>query len=121
MVSSAELVFLTVTSYLRVTQAACGPGSSPLVVFAVVGASSDVTVTVLEVFGANVTEAARSEWPFTVTLSTIVRFSPWTAWNVQETLVGMSPSEAQEDALPATMLPTVPAGQSGPEKPAAVK
>jgi hypothetical protein len=111
--SSAALVFATVTLYLTVRHAAIGPGASPLVVVAVVGASSDTTVTVLDVAGVNVEVLTSDEWPFTVTVSVIDAFSPWTASKVQDPLVLIVPSDAQLDALPETIVwPVSPAEQA---------
>jgi hypothetical protein len=67
MVSSAALVFCTVAVYLSVAQAWVmldGAG----VVFAELGASPDVTVTVLDVVGVN-DVWDKSPWPYTVTVS----------------------------------------------------
>src|SRR3989442_1096511 len=76
--SSNPPVFATSTLYLTVTQAWV-LATQPLVIVAELGASVDVTVTVLESVGAKVTVLTRSEWPYTVTLSVTDASSPSTA------------------------------------------
>src|SRR5258708_10648948 len=77
-VSSAPLLLCTSTLYLTVAQALVVV-TNPLVIVAVLGASSDVTVTLLDKVGPKCAVAARSEWPLTVTVSVTEAFSPWSA------------------------------------------
>ena len=72
------LVFFTSTLYLTVAQALVVV-TNPLVIVAELGASSDLTVTVLDEVGPKCAVLTRSEWPFTVTASVTVASSPWTA------------------------------------------
>jgi hypothetical protein len=70
-------VFLTVASNRAVTQAATGAASTPLFVFAVLGASEDVTVTEFDWVLLNVDVLLSDEWPDALATSVNpVRFSP---------------------------------------------
>ena len=83
-------------------------------VVAVLGASSDVTVTWLELAGPN--DPAELPWPVTLTMFFTVAFSPWVTVKVHDpglpdTLPpGMS--SAVQVVFAAGMLPVV--GQAGP-------
>jgi hypothetical protein len=121
-VSSAALVFVTVALNLRVTQAATGPGARPLFVFAVLGASEDITLTVLDESGPKVAVVLRDEWPVTVAVSVTDKFSPWATVKVHDAVVplamvpGVAALQVVLDTVP--MFPTVE--QAGPVKLAAV-
>jgi len=93
--------------------------SKPLVTVAVLGASVDVTVTLLDELGPNVELALRDEWPDAVTVSVTVASSPCTAVKVH---VPVAPDAiAAGGQLTLVAVPAVPAAQAGPVNPLAVK
>src|SRR6185503_10902885 len=69
---------------LAATQAVTGGSvpSTPLLVVAVLGASVDVTVTLLDCVFVNVDVLLRDEWPDALTISVTDAFSPTAAVNV---------------------------------------
>jgi hypothetical protein len=115
--SSCPLVFVTVASYLSVTQAALGPGSNPLLVDAVLAASEEVTVTLFDatpVKPPKVTLGLRDEWPQAVTVSITVAFSPWTAVKVHVPVPpGATGAGGQVVLVTVSLVPRLPAGQAG--------
>jgi hypothetical protein len=121
--SSAELVFFTATLYLTVAQAA-SVATKPFVVVAVLGASDDVTVTLLEPC-ENVELVLRVEWPYAVTVSVSPdTFSPTVAVKVHVPVAPCCPAAASGPGgqLPfVAVMPLVPAGHAAPVKPAALK
>jgi len=80
-VSSAPLVFLTSTVYLTVAQPAWVL-SKPLVTVAVLGASVELTVTLLDWVLVKTELALIDEWPDALTISLTELISPWTAVNL---------------------------------------
>jgi hypothetical protein len=80
-----------------------------LFVVTVVGASSDVTVTVPDEVGPKVVVAERDEWPLTVTVSTTFRFSPWATVKVHDPEPPFATVRAPQVVV--VMEPTVPAVQ----------
>jgi hypothetical protein len=115
--SSCPLVFVTVASYLSVTQAALGPGSNPLLVDAVLAASEEVTVTLFDatpVKPPKVTLGLRDEWPHAVTVSVTDAFSPWTAVKVHVPVPpGATGAGGQVVLVTVSLVPRLPAGQAG--------
>jgi len=120
--SSAPLVLATSTLYLTVAQAAWVL-TTPLVVFAVLGASEDVTVTLLDVV-ANVKLVLMDEWPNAVATSVNPdKFSPTVAVKVHVPVavaVPAAPSVGGQAPLVAVM-PLVPAAQAVPVNVLALK
>ena len=106
--SSAVLELCTSTLYLTVAQPASVP-TKPLVTFAVLGASSESTSTLLDVFDA-VLAGLMSEWPDAVTTFVTFASSPCTAWKVHVALPALGISNVEQPPK-LLMLPTVPAAQ----------
>jgi hypothetical protein len=73
--SSNPLVFAASTLYLTVAQAA-SVATTALVTLAVLGASEEVTVTLLDEDGPKVELVLSDEWPDAVTVSVTVASSP---------------------------------------------
>src|SRR5260370_37999706 len=116
-VSSNPLPLCTSTLYLTVAQALVVV-TNPLVIVAELGASSDLTVTVLDEVGPKCAVLTRSEWPFTVTASVTVASSPWTAVKSHVALPPFGISAGGQVVL-AMALPGLPAGHAA--NPVAVK
>jgi len=91
-----------------------------LVTVAVLGASEDLTVTLLDPVGPKVELALRAEWPDALTVSVTLVFSPWNAVKVH---VPVSPAAmaSAPQVVPVIVPTTVPAAQAEPVKVAAVK
>jgi hypothetical protein len=109
-VSSAPLLLCTSTLYLTVAQALVVV-TNPLVIVAELGASEDVTVTVLDESGPKVVLELRSEWPVTLTVSVTDRFSPWATVKVHDPLPPFAMSLPLGGQVVLVMAPTVPAVQ----------
>src|SRR5207249_5387301 len=104
-----------VVSYGR---AASGGTIQALVTVAVLGASVDVTVTVLDCTLLKVEVVLRAEWPHADTVSVTVAISPWTALKVHVPVARGAIGDGGQLTLVA--VPTVPAAQTWPVNPAAV-
>ena len=116
--SSAPLELCTSTLYLTVAQPASVP-TKALVTFAELGASVDVTVTLLDWVLRKVELALIDEWPDALAVSVIVLISPWTAVKVH---VPVAPGAIGEGGqLTLVAVPTDPAGQAAPVNPLTVK
>jgi len=119
--SSAPLVLLTSALYLTVAQAAVVL-TTPLVTIAVLGASVDVTVTLLDGGDVNVELVFNVEWTDAVTVSVNpARFSPTIA--VKEH-VPVAPGAASGPGGQLTLvavIPEVPAAQAVPVNVRALK
>jgi hypothetical protein len=108
--SSNPLVFATSTLYLTVAQAAVVP-TTPFVTVAVLGASEDVTVTLLDEVGPKVEVVLIDEWPDAVTVSVTVLSSFWSAEKVH---VPVAPGAIGAGGqLKLVAVPVDPAGQAG--------
>src|SRR5262249_46600788 len=104
--------------YRTVAQPASVP-TKALVTIAVLGNSVEVTLTLLDWVGPNVTVARRSEWPLALTVSvTVVNSADWFTVKVHVLVVPGATSSAEQSVL--VTLPTLPAGQAG-VNPLAVK
>jgi hypothetical protein len=114
--SSAVLVFLTSTLYLTVAQAAVVL-TTPLVTVAVLGASVDVTVTLLDIC-ENLELELTDEWPDAVTVSVNPdKFSPTVAVKVHVPVAPGCPAAASGPGgqlILVAVSPGVPAGQVEP-------
>ena len=93
--------------------------SKPLVTVAVLGASEDVTVTLLDTLFVKVELALRAEWPDALTVSVTMAFAPWTAVKVHVPMALGAMFSAEQPEL--ATVPAVPAVQGEPVKVAAVK
>jgi hypothetical protein len=108
--SSAPLVFFTSTLYLTVAQPAWVL-SKPLVTVAVLAASVDVTVTVLDWVLVKTELVLIDEWPDALTVSVTDLSSPWTAVKVQVPVAPGAIGDGGQVKLVA--VPTVPGAQDG--------
>ena len=111
-------MFFTSTVYLTVAHPAWVL-SKPLVTVAVLGASEDVTVTLLDGRVVKVELALIAEWPDAVTVSVTIAFSPWTAVKVHVPMALGAMFSAEQSEL--ATVPAVPAVQARPVNPPAVK
>ena len=119
--SSPPLVLATSTLYLTVAQAAVVP-TTPLVTVAVLGASEDLTVTLLDVV-ANVKLVLMDEWPNAVTTSVNPdKFSPTVAVKVHVPVAVPVPAPSVGGQLMlVAVMPLVPAAQAAPVNVLALK
>ena len=113
--SSDPLQLCTPTVYLTVAQPAWVL-SKPLVTVAVLGASEDVTVTLLDPL-VKVKLERTDECPDALTVSVTIAFSPWSAVKVHVPVAPGAMFSAEQPEL--ATVPAVPAGQAA--NPLAVK
>src|SRR5437773_4627400 len=111
-VSSAPLELCTSTLYLTVAQPASVP-ARPGVTVAVLGASEDVTVTLLDCALVNFWVVLMPECPATVKISVTTASSPWTAVKSHVAVEAAAISSPAAAQVVLAMEPRVPAGQAG--------